>query len=171
MPGRLKTETTNLNESPRKIPRGSCFFVLSRGYFLSFLLLATLLSVSSCSVPNLEESECVESRDAVKQFYSFHLANDMKPSLENFRARERFLTKKLAVSLETSHLTDFDPFTATGDYPKAFRVGECKVLAPGKTQLQVILFWRDDNRSEQKEVTVDAVKQDNKWLIDNVIGK
>jgi hypothetical protein len=130
-----------------------------------------ILFTASCSLPNLEESECVESRDAVKQFYSFHLANDMKPSLENFSARERFLTKELAVSLRTSHLTEFDPFTATGDYPKAFRVGECKVPAPGKTRLQVILFWRDDNRSEQKEVTVDAVRQGDKWLIDNVVGK
>lgn len=133
--------------------------------------LLLVLFAASCSVPNLEESECAESRDAVKQFYSFHLANDMRPSLENFRARERFLTKQLAVSLQTSHLTEFDPFTATGDYPKAFRVGECRVLAPGKIQLQVILFWRDDNRSEQKEVTVETIKQGDKWLIDSVLPK
>ena len=142
--------------------------------FINHRLTVSLLIVlfaASCSVPNLEESECVESRDAVKQFYSFHLANDMKPSLENFRARERFLTKNLAVSVETSHLTDLDPFTATGDYPKAFRVGECKVQAPGKTQLQVILFWRDDYRSEQKEMTVETIKQDDKWLIDSVLRK
>lgn len=133
--------------------------------------LLVVLFAASCSVPNLEESECVESRDAVKQFYSFHLANDMKPSLENFRARERFLTKNLALSLETSNLTEVDPFTVTNDYPKAFRVGECKVSAPGKTQLQVILFWRNDNRSEQKEVTVETIKQGDKWLVDSVLRK
>jgi hypothetical protein len=133
--------------------------------------LLLVLFAASCSVPNLEEPECTDSRNAVKQFYSFHLANDMKPSLENFRAREKFLTKKMALSLETSPLTEVDPFTATGDYPKAFRVGECRIIAPGKTQFQVILFWRDDNRSEQKEVAVDVVGQGDKWLIDGVLPK
>jgi hypothetical protein len=148
--------------------------------FINYRVTVSLLLVlfaASCSVPNLEEPECLESRDAVKQLYSFHFANDMKPTLENFRARERFLTNKLNMVLQKSTIQEFDPFTFTGDYPnkgdypKAFRVGECKVLSPGKTQLQVILFWRDDYRSEQKEVTVDAVKQDDKWLIDSVLRK
>lgn len=150
-----------------------------RGFINYWAAVSLLLALfaASCSVPNLEESECVESRDVVKQLYSFHFANDMKPTLENFRARERFLTSKLDMVLQKSTIQEFDPFTFTGDYPnkgdypKAFRVGECKVLSPGKTQVQVLLFWRDDTRNEQKEVIVDVVMQDGKWLIDEVLRK
>lgn len=148
--------------------------------FISHLATVSLflfLFVASCSVPNLEEPECDESGNAIKQLYSFHFANDMKPTVENFRARERFLTSTLNMVLQESTVQEFDPFTFTGDspnnvdYPKAFRVGECKVLAPGKTRVQVLLFWRDDTRSEQKEVIVDVVKQGDKWLIDEVLRK
>ena len=32
----------------------------------------------SCSIPNLEQAECTESRGVVKKFYSFHFAKDLK---------------------------------------------------------------------------------------------
>lgn len=129
------------------------------------------LCVSSCSIPNLEEPPCIESRDSIRQFYSFHFGNDMKPSAENLKLREKFLTPELVKTLTASNETAVDHFTATSDYPKAFRVGECKAINPTKTEFQVILFWRDDTRSEQKEVAVTAVKMGDNWLIDKVLSK
>jgi hypothetical protein len=135
------------------------------------LFLLLVLFAASCSVPNLEDPACTEARIDVRQFYSFHFANDMKPSAENLKQREKYLTADLMKILSASNETAADYFTAATDYPKAFRTGTCKVISPSETEFQVILFWRDDYRSEQKEVTVDTVKQGDKWLINKVLSK
>ena len=139
----------------------------ARKYFLFCLLLTAYCSLS-CSVPNLEKTECTQSRDAVKRFYSFHFGNDMRPSPDNLKVREQFLTSELIKTLAGSSEVKKDYFTATDDFPKAFRVGECKAESIDKTSFQVVLLWRDDNRSEQKEVNVDAVNTGGKWLINAV---
>ncbi|HEY0050381.1 MAG TPA: hypothetical protein VGB68_13895, partial [Pyrinomonadaceae bacterium] len=125
--------------------------------------------ISSCSVPNLESPECSAARTAVREFYSNHFGGDMKFTPENLKAREKHLTPDLARLLQ-KFLTDSDPFTlsAPDDLPKAFRAGGCKVAAPDKTELQILLFWKDDVRSEQREITVEAVKQNETWLINNI---
>ena len=134
-----------------------------------FLFLA--LCVSSCGIPNLEDPTCTGARTEVRQFYSFHFGNDMKPSAENVKLREKFLTPELVATLSASNETAVDYFTATADYPKAFRLGECRAASPAETEFQVLLFWRDDTRNEQKEVAVKAIKKDDKWLIDKVLSK
>ena len=139
--------------------------------FLVAIIFAAILGVSSCSVPNLEDPACTEARLEVKQFYSYHFGNDMKPTPENLKAREKFLTVDLVKTLSASTETATDYFTATTDYPKAFRIGTCKVVSPTQTDFQVVLFWRDDTRNEQKEVMVEAVKDSGKWLINKVSSK
>ena len=127
------------------------------------------LFICGCSMPNLEPTECTDSRLAVKQFYSFHFANEMKFSLDNLKQREKFLTPEFAKSLQNP-TTENDVFTTNStDIPKAFRIGECKVVEPTKTNLEIVLFWRDDVRSEQKNIHVEAVKQNDKWLLDKVL--
>lgn len=135
-----------------------------------FLFLLTFF-VSSCGTPNLEDPTCTGARTEVRQFYSFHFGNDMKPSTENVKLRDKFLTAELAAALTASNETAVDYFTATADYPKAFRLGECKAASPAEAEFQVLLFWRDDTRNEQKEVAVKAVKKGDKWLIDKVLSK
>jgi hypothetical protein len=123
----------------------------------------------SCSIPNLENVSCTEARNVVRELYSFHFGNEMLPSVENLKVREKFLTKNLFQNLQGQVDTKTDYFTQTEDYPKAFRVGECSVVkADEKVSIQVVLFWRDDIRNEQKEVLVDAVKKNNVWLVDKV---
>lgn len=92
----------------------------------------------------------------------------MKPSAENLKQREKFLTGSLKQQLEQQTETARDYFTQTDDYPKAFRVGSCKVENENKTVLQILLFWKDAQRSEQKEVQVEAVKENNNWLINKI---
>jgi hypothetical protein len=147
-----------MQNSKFKIQNWFCLFTF---YFLLFTF--------ACSVPNLESSECTDSRPAVKQFYSFHFANEMKFSGDNLKQREKFLTPEFAKSLQ--NLTgENDVFTVNStDFPKAFRIGECKVIDPTKTNLEIVLFWRDDSRSEQKIIHVEAVKQADKWLIGKVL--
>ena len=92
----------------------------------------------------------------------------MKSSKENLQKRERFLTDELKQNLAAQVESPKDYFTATDDYPKAFRVGDCSVAGENKTVFQVVLFWKDDTRSEQREIRVETVKQNDKWLINKV---
>src|SRR6185369_10674358 len=50
-----------------------------------FLLFTFAFWLTACSVPNLEQPECTDSRLTVKEFYSYHFGNDMKFSQENLK--------------------------------------------------------------------------------------
>ncbi len=162
---RRDAETRSLSRSTKTF---NAFFSLGISASL-FCIVA--IAFGACSIPNLEAPECTESRDAVKQFYSLHVGNDMTPSPENLKLREKFLTRELFESLSRRPESPFDYFTAAEDYPKAFRTGSCEAVSPEAARFQVLLFWRDDITSEQKEVIVEVVKSDNKWLIDKVLEK
>ena len=132
-------------------------------------LVLTVIGLPACSVPNLEEPDCRESRDVVREFYSLHFGNDMHQSAENIQLREKYLTASLKDKLLAGAATDADYFTATGDFPKAFRVGECKVNSPGKdVNFDILLFWKDDVRTEQKHISVAVKKENDTWRIDSV---
>jgi hypothetical protein len=132
-------------------------------------LLPTAYCELACSIPSLEKPQCTTARDTVKRFYSFHFGNDMRPSPENLKAREQFLTSDLVKALSSASTeTSKDYFTATDNYPKAFRVGLCTSDSDDKATLQVLLLWRDDTKNEQKEVHVETVKTGDAWLINKV---
>lgn len=131
----------------------------------SWFFLLPLLVVTSCSVPNLEPAECTESRDTVKQFYSWYLGNNAE---QRAKSPEMF-SKYVADSQLTPADAETDPFVLTNDFPKAFRVGECTVVEPAKrTRFEVLLFWKDDARTEQSTIKVETEKIDNKWIIRSV---
>ena len=109
------------------------------------LLFVLSIFLSACSLPNLEKPECIESREIVKQFYSFHFGNDMKPNFENLKQREKFLSQRLFDELKTQPETAKDYFTQTDDYPKAFRVGGCEVVSPDKTIFEILTFLENRN--------------------------
>lgn len=138
--------------------------------FLPYCLLLIACCSFSCSVPNLEAPECIESRNTVKEFYSYHFAHEMKLSPENLKLREKFLSPELVRSLENTQ-TENDVFTTNStDYPKAFRTAGCEIVSPDKTVFEVVLFWRTDHRSEQKEIKVETIRQDGKWLVSKILN-
>jgi hypothetical protein len=131
-------------------------------------LLLTAYCLLSCGVPNLETLACVESRDVVREFYSFRFGNGLAFSADALKQRERFLTPELVRNF-VSQPEGADPFTTgTSDFPKAFRVGGCTEKSAERTEFQLLLFWRDDNSSQQKTINVETVKTGDKWLIDKV---
>jgi hypothetical protein len=134
--------------------------------FLTYCSLYFAFAVSGCSVPSLESPECTEARTVVKQFYSFHFGNDMRPSPENRKLRERFVTPEFYASLPESGTTDV--FTSSAEPPTTFKVGECKTARPGAADFQIQIYWRTDAWTVQKELHVEAVKRDVGWLINNV---
>lgn len=142
-------------------------FELRTGRLSALVLFSSLLLTFSCSIPNLEKPECTASRNVVKEFYSYHFGNDMKFTSENLKSRERFLSAEFAGHLER-FMTQSDPFTLTDDLPKAFSVSGCNAIDENKADVRVLLFWRDDTRSEQREIHIETVKENDKWLIDNI---
>ena len=138
---------------------------VKRSFFAFCLLLFALFLAACGSIPNLEKPECEQARNSVREFYSVHFGNDMKPSEDYLKRREKFLTTDLKNSIAQNLSDKRDYFTATDDYPKAFRVGTCEVVAPDKTLFGVLLFWKDDTRNEQREIKVEAVKENDRWLI------
>jgi hypothetical protein len=136
--------------------------------FFCFLSFIFCLCFAACSVPNLEEPECTQARQTVKELYSYHFGNDMQLTPENLKEHERFLTGEMVNNLQNS-APGRDPFTLTDDTPKAFRVGGCKTIEQNKrVNFEVLLFWKTDTRSEQREINVEAVKQNDKWLINKI---
>ena len=135
------------------------------------LLFVSSIFLSACSIPNLEKPECVESREIVKQFYSFHFGNDMNFNLENLKQRKKFLSENLFEELKVQTETAKDYFTQTDDYPKAFRVGGCEVLTADKTILEILIFWKTETRTEQRTLKVETIKTNGEWLIDKVENK
>lgn len=142
-------------------------FKCSRKVWLTFCIF-NFAFLTGCSIPNLEKPECTQSRGAVKKFYSYHFGNEMKFTPENLQPREKFLTNELTTLLRR-FATESDPFTlTTNDTPKAFRVSGCKVIDANKTDVGVLLFWRDDTRTEQREIHAEVVRENDKWLISNI---
>jgi hypothetical protein len=118
----------------------------------------------------VESPECYESRQAVKRFYSYHFGNDMRPSSESLEARKGYLTQELAAQLQGSVNDTKDYFTNSENYPKAFQVGTCKAQSPEKTNVTVLLYWRENEQNYQREVTAELLKTGDKWLINKVTG-
>src|SRR5215470_5831641 len=92
-----------------------------------FCSLLTACCSLSCSLPNLETPECAEAKEAVREFYSFHYANDIAMSPENLKLREKYLTPQLFQDLVGGH-HEKDYFTDSVTPPKAFKVATCKMI-------------------------------------------
>jgi len=95
----------------------------------------------------------------------------MRPSPEKLKLREKFLTKELAEKLAASTETVRDYFTASENFPKAFRVGSCESVSPDKTLFQVLLLWHETDKNIQREIKVEMVKENDKWLVNNVLDQ
>ena len=139
-------------------------------WVLVCLLLIAYCSLA-CSIPNLESASCIDSRNALREFYSFHFGNSMSFSQDDLKAREKFLTPEFAARLRNSQ-EGTDPFTTgTSDIPKAFRAGECREISPERTAIEVLIFWKNDERSEERKINVEMAKRGDNWLVDNVVTK
>lgn len=138
----------------------AAFFILNFSFF-----------IPGCGAPSLESTVCSEARDAGKRFYSFHFANEMRLTDEGLKARQRFLTPRYFEMLSAGEAGDLDPFTMTSEYPRTFKIGECREASATDVDLQVQLYWRDDEKTVQQEVVANLVKQGDAWLLDGVGSK
>ncbi len=132
-------------------------------------LISLFVAVSiGCGAPTLETAECREARPTIREFYSYHFANEMLLTKDSLNTRRRFLTSDFQRELEASP-EGIDVFTTgSDDIPRAFREGKCTTISSDRTSFEVLIFWRDDARTEQRQIIVEAEKSENKWLIDKV---
>lgn len=143
--------------------RSKVLFVFDR-FFLFFVAAASI----GCGVPNLETPDCTAARTTIREFYSFHFGNEMHFSADELNKRRRFLSPGLVSQLSTAP-AGADPFTTgTEDFPKAFRAGECKEVSAGRLRFNVLLFWKDDVRTEQKAIKVEMLKLGDGWVVDKI---
>lgn len=124
--------------------------------------------LTGCGQPNLESAECRESRDMVKRFYSFHIGSEMKPSRKNLEERAKYLSGSLRQQVSNRIDSEYDYFTQTSDYPKAFRVGACETIGLDKASFEVLLFWKEADKNVQRALRVEVAKEMKNWLIDKV---
>jgi hypothetical protein len=149
--------------------RASAF---QKKFYFCLFTFAFLLSTACVtgSIPNLDEPECDSSRSIVKKFYSYHFGNDMIFSQDNLKEREKFFTPEFYQSLQNLQ-TENDVFTTnSNDLPRAFRLGDCKVLESTKTNVEILLLWRDDTNSKQKIINAEVVKKGDNWLINKILN-
>lgn len=139
----------------------------SSGRILGILLVFSV-GITGCSVPSLESPACTESKIAVHEFYSYHFGNEMKFSAEGLKAREKYLTPEFSAKAASS-AEGVDPFTTgSQDIPKAFRVGECREISTEQTESTVLLFWRSEERTEQREIRVETIDKNDAWLVNKI---
>jgi hypothetical protein len=135
---------------------------------LKFAAPAALFLLAACGAPALSSEECVAARPAVREFYGYHFGNEMAFTPETLAARERFLSTGFRDRLKKVRGPG-DPFTTgTEDVPRAFRVGDCTSVSEGRTKFEILIFWRDDERTEQRTITAEAVNEKGTWLMDRV---
>jgi len=142
------------SQKPRACPEG----------LIILFLVVTILFQTGCSVPVLESTQCTEARNDLREFYSFHFGNDMRPTPDNLLVRRRFLSDQLYEEMAATQMSNgaTDYFTKSDEYPRTFRVGKCEHFPDASSlTMQVQLYWRDDQKTTQKEVKVDMEARDN----------
>lgn len=145
------------------------------GCSIQYRLVRTLLGFSviaslavSCSMPSLEPASCTDARPLIREFYSFHFANEMELTPDGLQRRARFISDRLK-NEAAQQPEGKDPFTiGTGAFPRAFRVGSCQELSEGQVEFDVLLFWKEETTTEQRPIKVELIKENGQWLVDRV---
>ena len=76
----------------------------------------------------------------------------------------------IAADFRSAAGSDSDPFYLSGTTPTTFKIGKCEQRDDSHVTIQVQLYWRQDGKTDQKEVYADVVKSGDRWLIDKVVS-
>ena len=125
-----------------------------------------VLGITACSVPSLESAECRAARGQVKRLYSVHFDRGFNPEPAYEKIRSEYLTAEFEKEFDRDDT--LDPLTATDDYPKAFRIGNCEKVGENKVAFSILLFWKDDKRDEQREIRTESTVVNGEWKISGV---
>jgi hypothetical protein len=136
----------------------------SRELLLMSCILVSVIGIASCSIPNLEGRQCTETRDVVREFYSWYLGTDAA-----MREKQRDIYDRyIAPNFHSAATAGLDPFFLSDTTPTTFKIGKCEVRDDSHVNMQVQIYWRQEQKIDQKEVYADVEKVGDKWLIDKV---
>jgi hypothetical protein len=145
-----------------------------------------MLGVRPAANAQITSSPQAPAINAVRSFYSFHLAHNKDFSLRNVQQRKRFLTPELYGLLvgeikrqaaytkaHPDEAPDFegDPLTDSQEYPDSFRVG--KADGSGDiVKVGVTLLWsaRTSRGRDKRDIVVEMTKRGQAWLINDVVN-
>ncbi|HMT09486.1 MAG TPA: hypothetical protein PKA82_15905 [Pyrinomonadaceae bacterium] len=131
----------------------------------------TFLIVACGSIPNLESPECTAARNEARRFYSYHFDAMTRSGGDRAVERLEYLTPRYAAELKAKGPQDIDVFTMSKEFPKTFKIGECKMASPTNVDIQIQTYWRSDEKTSQNEVVANYVLENGKWLLEGVGSK
>lgn len=134
-------------------------------FFLTILISATAF-VSACSVPNLEPEACTEARGELKKLYSLHFGSATEKDERYQKERDGFISQRLKSEIDDRE--GFDYLTQTSDFPKAFRIGKCSETGQEQLSFGILLFWKDAQRDEQREIDAQMSRENGQWVVERV---
>jgi len=132
--------------------------------FAAITMLALFTFSCGLSIPNLEDRECSSARDATREFYSWYLGTDSESRSKQKEVYDRFVSPGFSSTASGAA----DPFFLADTTPTTFKVGKCEQRDESHIAMQVQMYWRQDAKTDQKEVYADLTKTGGKWLIDKV---
>ena len=133
---------------------------------ISLLAISLAVVFASCSVPTLESDSCSDARLSLKKLYSLHFDRGFEKGEDYLSKRGNLITDRLKDEIDGP--TGFDYLTQTDDPPKAFRIGKCTETGKDEVSLSVLLFWKDDQRDEQREINASMTRTEGRWAVDRV---
>jgi hypothetical protein len=134
------------------------------GRSITAILLCATFVLSACSIPNLEGQQCTEARDEVREFYSWYMGMDAAAREKQRDVYNRYI----APDFQSTAGSNADPFYLSDTIPTTFKIGKCDQKDDSHITMQIQLYWRQDRKTDQKEVYADMTKAGDKWLIDKV---
>lgn len=158
---------------------------MNKRFIVAAILSLNLFTFTSCVVNRLPETDCTQAQNVVKSFYSRHFDDDFGFTRKSIEGKAIFFTPEFNALLkrELDREDDFkkqspnevpfisgDVFTDSQEYPTSFRVGNCKTSGENGANIDVSLLWKLQNGYDQKELKVVTKKQNDKWLIDDVLS-
>ncbi len=129
------------------------------------LFLCAFLLVS-CNVPVLESASCTTARDELKKLYSLHFDQGPEKDEASRKLLERYVS--LSLQKDIDRRKGFDYLTQTTDFPKAFRIGECREEGKERLRFGMLLFWKEPGRDEQKAISIEMTNEESRWVVDKV---
>jgi hypothetical protein len=84
------------------------------------------------------------------------------------RGRQREVYDRFVSSSFAAKSGPLDPFFLSDTQPTTFKIGKCDAADDSHAKVQVQLYWRQERKTDQKEVYAMTVKSDDKWLIESV---
>jgi hypothetical protein len=132
---------------------------------LALCILHFALCAGACSIPNPETQQCSEARDSVKEFYSWYLGTDPEQRNKQPDVFRKYIS---AASPLNSTSSDVDPFFNSTTTPTTFKIAKCETPSADHTNIQVQLYWRQEQKTEQREVYADTAKVGDRWQIEKI---